>query len=105
MRVKTASFHVIGQDASARGVSVNENHWPDRRAVVTNQRLWSGLVFQPYRDVKRNVLPFPGSLSTHIRPPIFSTRRREMGSPSPVPPYCRAVDPSACTNGSKIFRT
>ena len=31
------------------------------------------------------VLPFPGSLSTQIFPPIISTSCLEMASPSPVP--------------------
>jgi hypothetical protein len=37
--------------------------------------------------VKWNVLPLPGSLSTQTPPPISSTRRVEMVSPRPVPPY------------------
>ena len=31
-----------------------------------------------------------------------STRPREIARPSPVPPYLRVVDPSACANGSKM---
>ena len=38
--------------------------------------------------VKRNVLPWPGSLSTQRRPPCSSTSLRESGSPSPVPSAC-----------------
>ena len=36
--------------------------------------------------LKRNVDPRPGSLSTAIVPPMASTRRRLIASPSPVPP-------------------
>src|SRR5579872_5869474 len=45
--------------------------------------------------VKWNVEPFLGMLSTHILPPINSTRRLLMARPRPVPPYCREVDASA----------
>ena len=54
------------------------------------------------RAVKWKVLPWPGSLSTQIRPPISSTSCDEIVRPRPVPPYCRVVEPSACSNGSKI---
>jgi hypothetical protein len=37
--------------------------------------------------VKENVLPFPNSLSTQIRPPIMPTRLEAMVRPKPVPPY------------------
>ena len=33
-----------------------------------------------------------------MRPPISSARRRLIASPSPVPPYLRVVDESACEN-------
>src|SRR5271170_1722076 len=52
--------------------------------------------------VNRNVLPPPGTLSAQIRPPIFSTRRRQMDSPRPVPPYWRVVDESTCVKSSKM---
>ena len=42
-----------------------------------------------------NSLPFPGSLSTQISPPIMLTNRLEMVSPRPVPPYFLVVDVSA----------
>ena len=45
------------------------------------------------------VEPRPRSLSTQMRPPIVSTRWREMLRPSPAPPPRRANDPSSCTNG------
>ena len=50
--------------------------------------------------VKENTLPFPTPLSTRIQPPINSTRRFEIVSPSPEPPYLRVVDESACVNRS-----
>ena len=36
-----------------------------------------------------------------MRPPIRSTSVLEIARPSPVPPYRRVVDPSACVNASK----
>ena len=51
-------------------------------------------------EVERAALP--GSLSTQIRPPISSTSRDEIVRPSPVPPYLRVVELSACANGSKM---
>ena len=53
-------------------------------------------------DREPNVLPRPGSLSTQIRPPISSTSLAEIVRPRPVPPNRRVVEPSACSNGSKI---
>jgi len=44
---------------------------------------------------KVEVLPFPGSLSTQTRPFIISSRRTQMVRPRPLPPYLRAMDPSA----------
>ena len=38
------------------------------------------------RAVKWNVLPLPGSLSTHSRPPIIATSWEQIARPSPVPP-------------------
>ncbi len=52
--------------------------------------------------VNWNVLPWPGSLSTQIRPPISRTSVEEIVRPSPVPPNRRVVDPSAWLNASKI---
>jgi len=49
----------------------------------------------PKGMVNENVLPRPGSLSTHMRPPIRSTSPRLMVRPSPVPPYLRVVEESA----------
>ncbi len=43
----------------------------------------------------QNVEPRPGALSAPIWPPIISTSRRLIASPSPVPPYRRVVDASA----------
>jgi hypothetical protein len=50
-------------------------------------------------DREMNADPLPGpSLSAHMRPPISSARRWLIASPSPVPPYLRVVDESACEN-------
>ena len=56
---------------------------------------------EPSREVECD--PLPDSLSTQIWPPIISTKRIEMESPSPVPPYRRVVDVSAWVNGSKMI--
>jgi two-component system response regulator FixJ len=49
------------------------------------------------RAVNQNVLPAPGVLSAPTSPPINSARRRLMANPSPVPPYRRVVELSACS--------
>src|SRR5581483_9519800 len=64
--------------------------------------LSSNGVGRPNCATKRKVAPAPGSLSTHIRPPIRDTSCEQMVSPSPVPPYFRVDDVSACENASKI---
>ena len=48
----------------------------------------------------QNVDPLPGSLSTPTSPPIMSTSRLQMDSPSPVPPKRRVMELSAWENGS-----
>ena len=58
---------------------------------------------RPKRAVKWNVLPLPGfALDPDACRPSAPTRCDEMARPRPVPPYLRVVEPSACTNGSKI---
>ncbi len=52
-----------------------------------------------------NVEPSPGLLRTWMPPPIISTKRFEIASPRPVPPYFRVVDASACMNGRKSLVT
>ena len=47
------------------------------------------------------VLPRPGSLSTVMSPPSRRQNLRLMARPSPVPPYLRVVEASACTNSPK----
>jgi hypothetical protein len=47
------------------------------------------------------VEPRPAALSTVIVPSIISTKRLVITRPSPVPPYLRVVEASACTNGWK----
>src|SRR5262249_60627573 len=44
--------------------------------------------------------PLPDSLATVTSPPIMQASLRVMARPSPVPPYCRAVEESACVNSS-----
>ena len=49
-----------------------------------------------------NVLPSPGVLVRPISPPSSRTSSRLIDSPRPVPPYWRAVVPSAWANASKM---
>ena len=46
----------------------------------------NGVERRSNQAVKWNVLPFPGSLSTQIRPPISAASCDEIARPSPVPP-------------------
>jgi len=48
--------------------------------------------------VNQKVEPLPSSLSTPIDPPSSSQSLRLIASPSPVPPYLRVVEASACVN-------
>ncbi|MNV54969.1 hypothetical protein D3C71_1471850 [compost metagenome] len=56
---------------------------------------------RPSRAVNQKVLPWPGVLSTPTSPPISPASFLEMASPSPVPPYLRVVEVSACSNDRK----
>ena len=69
-----------------------------------SSRRWNGAgsrlagrsaVRTPSSAVNQNVLPTPTSLSTPMSPPISATRRLQIASPRPVPPYRRVVEPSA----------
>ena len=53
--------------------------------------------------MKEKVDPSPRADSTQRRPPCSSTIRREIDSPSPLPPFVRVLELSACWNSSKIF--
>src|SRR5262245_16879333 len=48
--------------------------------------------------LKWNVDPRPRIDSTHRRPPCSSTMRREIDSPSPLPPVRLVLELSACWN-------
>ena len=51
-----------------------------------------------------NVEPLPMlAVDRRSSPPIIWQKRRLMASPSPVPPYLRVVEASACENGWKSF--
>ena len=51
-------------------------------------------------SVTVNVEPASAALSAVMRPPISSTRLLVIERPSPVPPYRRVVEGSACVNFS-----
>ena len=86
-------FH---EDAAVDRVIVDDQHLDTakihrlvlRRPAASPRACRSG-------TVKWKVLPWPGSLSSQMRPPIRSTSREEMASPRPVPPNRRVVEPSA----------
>ena len=59
----------------------------------------SALAAVSQRMVNQNVEPQPGLLKTPISPPIRCASSLQMASPSPVPPYLRAVEVSACAKG------
>ena len=48
------------------------------------------------------MLPWPAWLSSHSRPPISFTSWEQIARPSPVPPYFRVIERSACSKASKI---
>ena len=75
------------EDAAVRGVVVDDQHAQavQARRFGRDQLRSSGSASSK-RTVKWKRLPRPTSLSTHIRPPISSTSREAMASPSPVPP-------------------
>src|SRR6266478_3074888 len=47
-------------------------------------------------SVNAKVEPLPGLDSTQMRPPCISIIRFEMARPSPVPPFFRVIELSAC---------
>ena len=70
--------------------------------AVRAPRCLGPATFTPYAasigNVKENMLPLPGSLSTQMRPPCASTMPRAMARPSPVPRPAVRCD---CQNRSK----
>src|SRR6266852_5265996 len=53
--------------------------------------------------LKEKVDPSPGADSSQIRPPCISTMRLAMDNPSPLPPFVRVDELSACWNSPKIL--
>ena len=53
--------------------------------------------------LNENVLPWPGVLSTQMRPPWCSTISRQMGSPSPVPLGLSVSVSPTCLKRSNTF--
>jgi hypothetical protein len=47
-------------------------------------------------SVKENIEPCPTTDSTQIFPPCISMMRFEIASPSPMPPFLRVIELSAC---------
>jgi hypothetical protein len=78
-----------GTILSAEAVAVMRGHlgWPGRQAAIGSSA--------------QNVLPFPVSLSTPMRPPWCSTIALQMARPSPVPPLSRLAAVSTWPNLSK----
>jgi hypothetical protein len=88
------------------GLSSTSSTWPCRRGKSAASGRDDPVAGSPRAASKRttneNVDPRPGSLSSVRVPPIRSTSWREIGSPSPVPPYLRAWELSAWEKASKI---
>ncbi|MNM62985.1 hypothetical protein D3C81_743380 [compost metagenome] len=78
--------------------STTNTRLPSNSSAVTMRRKWLSRC-TPRLTSKWKVEPRPGSLSTQMRPPINSTRCREMARPNPVPPYLRVVVLSAWLKG------
>ena len=92
--------NLLGQDAAVHLIVVDDEHFDRPQNGVWGRQL--GISAMSSDTVKWNVLPIPGSLSTHTRPPINSTSVDEIVSPRPVPPKRRVVEPSAWRNASKM---
>ena len=73
--------------------STTRRRLPRRSGLGTSARR---ALPRPMRAVNQKVEPWPGTLSTPTSPPMSSASLREMASPSPVPPYLRVVEVSAC---------
>src|SRR5215207_3427389 len=78
---------------------------PKQRVLSLERRKgWFGLKGHVDRTgiSKAKVEPRPSVDSTQMRPPCSSTIRLAMLNPSPVPPFSRVLDVSACWNSSKM---
>ena len=89
--------------SSSRLVSVSSTMRTGRSATAAGAtrvgaRAWAST---PSRAVKTKVVPLPGVLSTVRSPPMSRASRRLITRPSPVPPYFRVVELSACVNDWK----
>ena len=101
---------INGIDAS---YAVIEGEWGLGRNEQVQPTIYGGRIIDPVPNVghyypsaghlpgygRLEIEPPPGRVSPLISPPIISTSRLHSVRPSPVPPYLRVVDPSACTNG------
>src|SRR6266699_1624626 len=67
--------------------------------LVSSVEFVAGALTTPGRRTVKTE-PLPGSLVTVTSPPIMRASLRVMARPSPVPPYCRAVEESAWVNSS-----
>src|SRR6185295_18551015 len=81
---------VAGLENLITGVFQNRpDQLPPGLPIVRHQHFFHGrCAFRPGSvtgSVTKNVLPFPGRLSTRMVPPCCSTRRFVMAKPNPVP--------------------
>ena len=74
------------RDVEVVGVVLDDQHACHQRLAVRVSRAASLPARTRMGSVKWNVLPFPTSLSTQMRPPCRVMSRLEMASPRPVPP-------------------
>lgn len=87
LQVRTWCSRIVGLVALSSTIST-----PRPLRSVRASRAGAGWACFTVRTVNAKVLPRPNSLSTVISPPSSSTRRLQIASPSPLPPWVRVVD-------------
>ena len=99
-RLHSPRPRVPGDDLAVRRVVVDDEDPLAGEVREARRRARSSSAPRPRRRAARcgRSNPSPGSLSTEIVPPISSTRRFEIASPSPVPPKRRVVEASTWLN-------
>ena len=95
-----ADLVALGQSASRTASAVISRHGPQLQQEDAEHVAAGVAAGKSTLNVK--VVPTPGLLCTPMAPPINPTRRFAMASPRPVPPYLRAIEPSACSKDSKM---
>src|SRR5262249_24945215 len=105
--VEARELEVLGVHLARVGIIVvQQDPWPDGLVFV----LFLLLIFlflahlRPLTgSVNEKVEPRPTWRCTAIRPSSICASRRQIDSPSPVPPYARVGELSSCRKSSNIF--